>query len=105
MRIKRMLRQVANALVVITNPTGIAIAIGLQPETMDNPRCVAKGSGRIAKKILEVAREHDVPIVQVPYLARELNKNVKLGGYIPSIFYDTVAEVIAFVRRMKTLPF
>ncbi len=98
---KRMMAEVPKAEVVITNPTALAIALMYKPETMEAPRVVAKGAGFIAQRIRELAKEHDVPIIENKPLAREIFKLVKVGEYIPSKFYRAVAEILAYVLRLR----
>jgi flagellar biosynthetic protein FlhB len=70
---------------------------------MPAPRVVAKGAGVIAEKIKELARAHDVPIVEQKPLARLLYKNVEIDQYIPADLYHAVAEILAYVYRLKGL--
>ncbi len=98
---KRMMAEVPKAEVVITNPTALAIALMYKPGTMEAPKVVAKGAGFIAQRIRELAKEHDVPIIENKPLARELFKLVKIGEYIPSKFYRAVAEILAYVLKLR----
>jgi len=101
---KRMMSQVPKASVVITNPTHYAIALQYE-RGMNAPVCIAKGVGDIALKIREVAREHDVPIVENPPLARALHATVELDREIPPEHFKAVAEVIGYVMRLKRTAF
>lgn len=96
----RMMQEVPKATVVITNPTHLAVAIKYENE-MAAPQVVAKGQDQIAEKIKEIARENDVIIMENKPLARLLYKKVEVGSYIPADLYQAVAEVIAYVYRLK----
>ena len=98
---KRMIAEVPKADVVVTNPTELAIAILYVQGEMAAPRVVAKGAGFIAQKIREVAAEHRVPLVENKPVARALYRSVKVGAYIPSALYRAVAEILAYVYRIK----
>ena len=97
---KRMMAAVPQATVVITNPTHYAVALKYD-KGMKAPLCVAKGADAIALRIRELAREHDVPIVENPPLARALFAAVEVDGVIPNEHFKAVAEVIGFVMRLK----
>jgi flagellar biosynthetic protein FlhB len=98
---KRMLSDVPKADVVITNPTHYAVALKYDAETMDAPRVVAKGARNLALKIKEIARENGVPIVENPPLARMLYKSTEVGMEIPIELFQSVAEVLAYIYRLK----
>jgi flagellar biosynthetic protein FlhB len=98
---RRMMESVPEADVVITNPTRLAIALKFDAEEMIAPRLLAKGSGHIARRIREVARDHQIPIVEEKPLAQALYKMVEIGDYIPAELYRAVAEVLAYVYRLK----
>lgn len=97
----RMMTQVPKADVVLTNPDHISVALRYQQGSMRAPRLVAKGAGLIALRIREIAREHDVPIVEAPPLARSLHRFVELEEEIPVALYRAVAEVLAFIYRLR----
>jgi flagellar biosynthetic protein FlhB len=97
---QRMLAAVAKATVVVTNPTHYAVALAYQRGTGDAPRVVAKGVDTIAARIRDMAREHAVPIVANPPLARALHR-VELDSVIPAESYKAVAELIAYVWRLR----
>ncbi|WP_456381212.1 flagellar biosynthesis protein FlhB [Hydrogenimonas sp.] len=99
---RRMLAEVPNADVVITNPTHFAVALQYKEGESRAPKVVAKGADLIAQRIKEIAREHHIQIVENPPLARELYKNVEVDREIPEQFYQAVAEVLAFVYRSKS---
>jgi flagellar biosynthetic protein FlhB len=98
---RRMLAEVPRAEVVITNPTHLAVALAYEADRMSAPVVVAKGAGYIAEKIKEVAKEHGVPIVEDKPLARILFKTVDIGAAIPMDLYRAVAEILAYVYRLK----
>ena len=98
---KRMMSEVPKADVIITNPTHISIAIKYDPETMISPEVIAKGADVIALKIREIAKDNDIPIVENVPLARGLYKTVKEGQGVPRNLYKAVAEVLAFVYKLK----
>jgi len=98
---QRMMANVPEADVVITNPTHFAVALSYKMEDMQAPRLVAKGVDSLAFRIREVAEEHDVPIVENPPLARALYAAVELDEEIPVEHYQAVAEVIGYVMKLK----
>jgi flagellar biosynthetic protein FlhB len=98
---KRMMSEVPKADVVITNPTHYAVAIRYDKTKDEAPRVIAKGVDNLALKIKEIAREHDIMIVENPPLARELYKLVEVDELIPKKLYKAVAEVLAFVYKAK----
>ena len=98
---RRMMQQLPEADVVITNPTHFAVAIKYDPDRYDAPYVLAKGEDYLAQKIKEIAREHDIEIVANRPLARMLYANVDIGGLIPPELYQAVAEVLAFVYHLK----
>ena len=97
---KRMMAAVPDATVVITNPTHFAVALKYD-KAMKAPKCVAKGADAVAFRIRELAKEHDVPIVENPPLARALFASVDIDETIPHEHFKAVAEVIGFVLRLK----
>jgi flagellar biosynthesis protein FlhB len=98
---RRMMQEVPKADVVITNPTHLAIALRYDPATMSAPTVVAKGEGFIAEKIKEVAIASGVALVENRPLAQSLFKTVEIGEIVPDKLYQAVAEVLAFVYRLK----
>lgn len=96
----RMMANVPKASVVITNPTHYAVALQYEAG-MEAPKVVAKGADHLALKIIEVAREHKVPTVQNPPLARALYKQVELDETIPAGLYKAVAKVLAYIYQQK----
>jgi flagellar biosynthesis protein FlhB len=97
---QRMLAAVPGATVVVTNPTHYAVALTYDSEKSSVPRLVAKGIDSLALRIRDTAREHRVPIVENPPLARTLHQ-VPLGAPIPPELYKVVAELIAYVWRLS----
>lgn len=98
---RRMMEAVPQADVVITNPTHLAIALKFDAREMIAPRVLAKGSGHIAQRIREIAVDNQIPLVEEKPLARALYKMVEIGDYIPAELYRAVAEVLAYVYRLK----
>lgn len=98
---RRMMQQLPEADVVITNPTHFAVAIKYDPETYDAPFVVAKGADYLAQKIKDVAKENHIEIVENKPLARMLYANVDVGSVVPPELYQAVAEVLAFVYHLQ----
>ena len=98
---RRMMADVPNADVVITNPTHFAIALSYNPGGFGAPKVLAKGKGIVAQKIKEVARENGIPMRENKPLARSLYKSVKIGNEIPEELYEAVAVILAEIFRMK----
>lgn len=97
----RMMSDVPKADVVVTNPTQIAVAIEYDQKSMSAPIVIAKGEGFVAQKIRDIAKEHKIPIVENKPLARALLLQVEVGEAVPEDLYRAVAEVLAFVYRLK----
>ena len=100
---KRMLSNVPKATVVITNPTEYAVALEYRRDLMAAPKVVAKGKGVLAARIRAIARECGVPIVENVPLAQALYKSVEVGEAIPGQLFGAVAEVLAYLIRLKQL--
>jgi flagellar biosynthetic protein FliR/FlhB len=98
---RRMMESVADATVVITNPTHLAIAIKYEDGKMEAPKVVAKGADFIAIKIKEVAKEKNVPIMENKPLARLLYEKVELDEEVPQDMYQAVAEILAMVFSLS----
>jgi flagellar biosynthetic protein FlhB len=98
---RRMMQEVPTADVVITNPDHVAVALRYNREQDMAPVVIAKGAGWLCEKIKEVAREHNIPVIEKPPLARLLYKQVELGREIPVEVYRVVAEVLSYVYRLK----
>jgi flagellar biosynthetic protein FlhB len=97
---KRMMAAVPKASVIITNPTHYSVALSYE-RGMSAPVCVAKGVDNIALKIKEIAREHDIPVVENVPLARALYAVVEIDDEIPAEHYHAVAEIIGYVMGLK----
>jgi len=98
---RRMMAAVPTADVVVTNPTEIAVALQYKPDRMAAPAVVAKGAGFVAARIREIARQHGIPIVENKPVARTLFKLVEIGREVPADLYRAVAEILAFVYRVR----
>ena len=98
---RRMMQNLPQADVVITNPTHYAVAIKYDPEVADAPIVIAKGEDYLAAKIKEIARDHQIEIVENKPLARMLYANVDVGQAVPPELYQAVAEVLAFVYHLQ----
>ncbi len=98
---KRMMAAVPKATVVVTNPTHYAVALEWDEVKMDAPVLTAKGADLIAKRIRELAVEHGIPILENPPLARTLYAKVELDSPVPPDLYSAVAQIIAFVYKLK----
>ncbi len=99
---RRMMEAVPEATVVITNPTHLAIALKYE-EGMQAPQVVAKGAGFVAEKIKAIAAENDIPLVENKPLARTMFKSTEIDDFIPADLYRAVAEILAYVYRLKGL--
>jgi len=97
----RMMADVPRATVVVTNPTHFAVALRYVPGDTDVPQVVARGRGRIAERIREIALEHRIPIISDPPLARALYRAVEVGRFVPASLFRAVAEVLALVLRRE----
>ncbi len=98
---RRMMQEVPLADVVVTNPVHIAVALRYKHNEDTAPIVVAKGAGLLCERIKDLAREHHIPIIENPTLARLLYREVNLGQGIPLQVYKTVAEILAYVYRLK----
>ncbi len=101
MRKRRMLKDVAHASVVVTNPTEFAVALEYRPEEMPAPVVVAKGQHLLAQRIKREANWHGIPIIENPPLAQALYRSVEVGQAIPAKLYAAVAEILAFIYRLQ----
>ena len=97
----RMMDDIPDADVVVTNPTHISVVLKYDKQTMVSPTIVAKGADHLAMRIREVAKENNVPMVENVPLARGLYKTVQIGEGVPRNLYKAVAEVLAFVYRLR----
>jgi flagellar biosynthetic protein FlhB len=98
---RKGLKEVPGATVILTNPTHYAVALKYDKDSAAAPTVVAKGSDALARQIVRIARKHGVPVLERKPLARALYKYVDIGKEIPSEFYQTVAEILAFIYRQK----
>jgi flagellar biosynthetic protein FlhB len=98
---RRMMNAVPRATVVVTNPTHFAVALEWDEKKHDAPVVIAKGADLLAKRIRDIAGEHGVPIMENPPLARTLYDKVDIDHPIPPNLYAAVAQVIAFVYKLK----
>ncbi len=101
MATQRMMQDVPKADVVITNPTHFAVALRYDSKTMNAPIVLAKGQRLVAQRMREIARKHDVLVLENRPLARSLFRLGKIGKEVPISLYQTVAEVLAFVYALK----
>jgi flagellar biosynthetic protein FlhB len=98
---RRMMKKVPEADVIITNPIHLAVALKYDRTKDAAPIVVAKGARKVAERIKAIAKEHEIPIVENKPLARALFKTVEIGEQIPAELYKAVAEVLAYVYRLK----
>jgi flagellar biosynthetic protein FlhB len=101
MATKRMMNDVKKADVIVTNPTHISVALKYDGNAMVAPSVLAKGADHLALRIREIAKENDIPIVENIMLARTLYKTVKVGHGVPRTLYKAVAEILAFVYKLR----
>jgi flagellar biosynthetic protein FlhB len=98
---RRMLSEVPRSTVVITNPVHLAIALRYESGVTAAPRVVAKGAGRIAEEIVKRARANGVPVLERPELARVLFRAVPIDRDVPAGLYVAVAEILAYIYRIR----
>jgi flagellar biosynthetic protein FlhB len=103
MAMRRMMQAVPDADVIITNPTHLAIALRYKAEEMIAPQVVAKGAAFVAEKVKEIGQEHGVAIVENKPLAQVLYKTCEIGETIPDTLYRAVAEILAYVYRLRKM--
>lgn len=101
MAMQRMMQEVPQADVVITNPTHFAIALSYDEEKMAAPKITAKGADFVAYRIKTLAKKHDVVLVENKYLARSLYYQADIDDEVPEELFKAVAEVLAYVYRLK----
>lgn len=97
----RMMSQVPDADVIVTNPTHYAVALRYDESNMSAPRVIAKGADEVAARIRELGGEHRVPLLEAPPLARALYRHVDIDREIPGPLYTAVAEVLVWAFRLK----
>ena len=98
---QRLAADVPKADVVVTNPTEYAVALRYDEATMSAPRIIAKGVDTMALRIRQIARQHGVPVVQRPPLARALYASAEVGDEVPPMYYKAVAELLAYVYQLS----
>jgi flagellar biosynthetic protein FlhB len=98
---RRMMQAIPQADVVVTNPMHFAVALKYEEKGMSAPVVLAKGSQLVAERIKQLAREHRVPIVEAPPLARALHRHVEVGEVIPGALFTAVAQVLAYVYQLN----
>ncbi|GER65639.1 flagellar biosynthetic protein FlhB [Weizmannia acidilactici] len=101
MAMRRMMQEVPNADVVITNPTHFAVCLQYDETKSDAPVVIAKGADFLAQKIKSIAKEHDIVMMENRPLARALYAEVEVGDAIPEQFFKAVAEILAYVYKIK----
>ena len=98
---KRMMADVSEADVVVTNPTHYAVALKYEQQKSNAPKVVAKGIDFLAIKIKDIAKENDIPIVENPSIARAIYDQVELDQEIPTEFYKAIADIFTYVYSLK----
>jgi flagellar biosynthetic protein FlhB len=98
---RKTLQDVPKATVVLTNPTHYAVALQYEAGVMNAPKVVAKGKGAFARRIAEIARENGVPVLERKPLARALYALGEVGKEIPVEYFRAVAEILAYVYKLK----
>ena len=98
---RRMMQEVPKADVVVTNPLHFAVALRYEEHSMSAPLVGAKGCQLVAERIKELAREHRVPVVEAPPLARALHRHGEVGEAIPGALFTAVAQVLAYVYQLN----
>ncbi len=101
MAMQRMMSDVKEADVVITNPTHYAVALKYEQGTAAAPKVIAKGINFIALKIKDIARENDIPIIENPAMARALHDQIEVGQEIPEEFYRAIADIFSYIYNLK----
>ena len=101
MAMSRMMNDVKDADVIITNPTHFAVALKYDREKRDAPYMLAKGADLIAQRIKSIAAEHEIPIVENKALARALYDVMEVSDVIPEQYFEAVADVLAYVYKLK----
>jgi len=98
---RSMMDAVQTADFVVTNPTHVAVALKYEQKEMQAPKLIAKGTELIAKKIIEIAKEHGIPVIENPPVARALFRLVEINREIPPELYKAVAEILLFVYNLR----
>ena len=98
---RRMMADVPKADVIVTNPTHYSVALQYDEKKMSAPKVIAKGAGEVALRIRELGKEHRIPVLEAPPLARALYRHSEIGQHIPGTLYAAVAEVLAWVWQLR----
>jgi len=98
---RRMMADVPKADVIVTNPTHYSVALQYDERKMSAPKVVAKGAGEVALRIRELGKEHRIPVLEAPPMARALYRHSEIGQHIPGTLYAAVAEVLAWVWQLR----
>ncbi|WP_299999501.1 flagellar biosynthesis protein FlhB [uncultured Cedecea sp.] len=98
---RRMMADVPKADVIVTNPTHYAVALQYNENKMSAPKVLAKGAGKVALRIRELAEQNRIPMLEAPPLARALYRHAEIGQQIPGQLYAAVAEVLAWVWQLR----
>ena len=98
---QKMMDSVPDCDFVVTNPTHVACGLKYDPNEMESPKLLAKGTELFAKKIIQIAREHAIPVIENPPVARAIFRMVEVNSFIPPELYKAVAEILLFVYNMK----
>ena len=98
---QKMMDSVPDCDFVVTNPTHIACALKYDSKEMESPKLLAKGTELFAKKIIEIAREHSIPVIENPPVARAIFRMVEINSNIPPELYKAVAEILIFVYSLR----
>ncbi len=101
MSMRRLMREVPKASVILVNPTHVAVALRYEAKTMEAPVLLAKGADLLAERIVKIGRSYGIPIVRRPAVARAIYATVKPGRPIPEALYMVVAEVLAMIYRLR----
>ena len=96
-----MMEDVPNADFVTTNPIHIAVALKYNTEEMNAPKVLAKGTELFAKKIIEIAKQHNIPVIENPPVARAIFRFVEINREVPPELYKAVAEILLFVYNLR----
>jgi len=97
---RNMMKDISKATAVIVNPTHYAVAIRYEMESMAAPLVLAKGRNYLARRIREIAMDHQIPIIENEPLAQALYKSAEVGQEIPAHLYRAVAEVLAYIFKL-----